>query len=436
MVAKSTTKHLTITKPADCAKIDDVNNTITVYSNIDIDSQVCLELDDIVKQANATCYCVPCVDVEKTANCNVAMPSKTITYTITVKNCGGSPLTLVSMKDTLLGDLTSKAIDNNCDTLPVSGQCSFTVNRAVQAGDPNLLINTVDVNYVNGTGQHATDNDSASVKVIHPNFTVTKSCAVDPIPVGGPATFDVAIKNTGDVNLSFTTDENSISSLPEPFIVAPGFTQNLTINVPTDGANDVNNKIKVTAVLTDKLVCPIGPIIKQRSDICHSPLGLTRTWGFWKTHCDFAKRVFACDGNAPIDLGWIQITTIQQLWGVFKAHDDRQSCLLPTDKTQKALCHARIQASVQILAAILTSKIEGGAALPMPMSTIRTILKGTNIQAINDLGSFFSDYNESNEIGETVDCHGIAQGPAKGNCYKNLGNCSTAMTNCKKTTFP
>jgi len=230
---------------------------------------------------------------------------------------------------------------------------------------------------------------------------------------------------------------SQISQIAEPFTVAAGATQTFTITIPTSGTLDVLNNITVTASLVDEPNCvQFGPPNNQHtaSDICHAPqIGITRTWGFWAQHCDFTKRVFIC-GHADIDLGWVKIvwnangTNLPKLYGIFKMHDDKNPC-----PVQGELCKARIQASVQALAAILTSRLSNGAPLPISEATIANILKGCDIKAIGDLGDLLGDFNESNDTGTALDCNGRAQGSAVGGCAKSKGNCAALGTPCNAT---
>jgi len=268
------------------------------------------------------------------------------------------------------------------------------------------------------------------VDIIHPNFTVTKTCTSEPVPAQGPATFEVVVTNTGDVNLSFTTNEAAQSSLAEPFTVGKnGASVTFTITIPAPSGGDVSNSITVTASLIGQPVCTeYTDNQKSARDICHGG-GETRTWGFWAQHCDFAKRIFYCAGE-PIDLGWVVLdpnsSGLSKLYGVFKSHSDNTAC--PKDND---LCRARIQASVQALAAILSSYLSNGAPLPVEESEIAATLGGCDINEIKDLGSLLATFNESGDSNLMLyDCDSKPQGKASGACAKRLGNCNILRTAC------
>jgi uncharacterized repeat protein (TIGR01451 family) len=393
VIAAGDSNTLTITIPGDCGSVDDVNNQIEVTANL-VPNGIKCPIPDIVKESDpAVCYCLPTIQVDKTADCDVAQPGKVITYTITIKNTGGATLTLVSVLDSLLGSLTSTAQSHGCSTLAGGAQCSFTVQREIQPGDPNQLDNTVTVLYVDSVKQEATDNATASVTVIHPDFTVTKTCAIDPIPSDANfATFNVAIHNTGDVALEFTTNEEAMSSLTEPFTVGAGQTRNLTIEKPFTGS-DVNNVIIVTANLVDDINCPIPNIVKESNPaVCTAPGLATRTPGFWKTHCVFTEHVFEeCGGS--FNLGFVTITDINDLLGFLYANKAKNT----DGSSRSALCQARIQGAFQAISALLNSCLDNGATPPKTPAQIAAILGGTDVQAIRNLAGLLDTFNNSGD---------------------------------------
>ncbi|KTB48963.1 hypothetical protein DEALK_18100 [Dehalogenimonas alkenigignens] len=129
----------------------------------------------------------------------------------------------------------------------------------------------------------------------------------------------------------------------------------------------------------------------------------TRTQGFWSTHLDFTEMIFDNytgdevdnDNVGFIDLGWRQITNINDLMGVFWANNAKNS----DGSNRSALCQARIIASNQALAALLNAAMPGGAPLPAGYSPaeIAAILGGTDIPAIKMLGSVLGAYNEDGD---------------------------------------
>ena len=121
----------------------------------------------------------------------------------------------------------------------------------------------------------------------------------------------------------------------------------------------------------------------------------TRTLGFWKTHLSFTEHVFDDYLGGYIDLGWREVTSIDELMGIFWANVAKDS----DGSKRSKLCKARVQASWQAMAAILNSSMPGGAPLPsgVTLDSIKNTLGGTNVGAIKALASQLDAYNKSGD---------------------------------------
>ena len=111
----------------------------------------------------------PDVTVDKTGPATASV-GDTITYSFTITNTGSSDspaLVLVSVNDTVLGDLTAAANAAGCGSLAVNVSCNFTADHTVSAGDPNPLVNVVDVLYnPEGFPNEIRDDDDHSVEIV------------------------------------------------------------------------------------------------------------------------------------------------------------------------------------------------------------------------------------------------------------------------------
>ena len=85
-----------------------------------------------------------------------------------------------------------------------------TFLRMIQVSDPDPVVNTVTVSYMDTFGESHTDTDTAEVDLVHPAFTVSVECLFAPVPPGEDAEFQVLITNTGDVDLIVCTDDLGI----------------------------------------------------------------------------------------------------------------------------------------------------------------------------------------------------------------------------------
>ena len=121
----------------------------------------------------------------------------------------------------------------------------------------------------------------------------------------------------------------------------------------------------------------------------------TRTLGFWKTHLEFTTLVFTDYAGNNIDLGWKNITSIEQMMGIFWADVAKNS----GGSKRNNLCKAKLQVSWQAIAAILNSSMPGGETLPAgitPESIANTLEFGTT-KEIRALGVQLDTYNNSGD---------------------------------------
>ncbi len=349
---------------------------------------------------------LPCIQVEKTVDCDISTPGQTITHHITITNCGPNTLTKMAITDTIsgVGDIIFDA-PTSCDTLDPGQSCSFDVDYLIPDSYPGLGIeNIVGVFYQDQFCQEVDANDSVTVCIIRPDFTVTKSCLTDPLEQGQSALFNITITNTGDVALDFTTNE---PELP-PFTLDPSQSTNVEVSRLFD-PDGVFNSITVDANLPDDLCFQLPcNIVKEANDRCDVEGGATRTLGFWKTHCEYTEHVFTQHCGGPFDLGWIQVADINDILGVLFANPANNS----DDSKRSALCQARVIASKQAVAALLNNCLDNGASLPKTPAEITAILGGTNKTAIKQLGELLGMYNNSGDDITIIDNDGFLFGNA------------------------
>ncbi|MHC4962529.1 MAG: COG1470 family protein [Planctomycetota bacterium] len=185
----------------------------------------------------------PCIQVTKEA-CPYSKVGDTVIYTITIENCGDVDLQILSLEDSLL------PLDPFiCSpVLPVGATCQIDVPYIVQPGDLDPLINEVTVEAVStfdGTPVSATAQ--AEVDLLQPELVVDIQCVTNDIPVpGGPettgpvpngfATFEVCVRNTGDVALDIRqSDCFQFGPLPLPPRLEPEQEECMEVVVPVDG---------------------------------------------------------------------------------------------------------------------------------------------------------------------------------------------------------
>jgi uncharacterized repeat protein (TIGR01451 family) len=292
---------------------DSVHNAINVTATVPED--YCALPNEYFASASATCYCVePCIDVTKEVDCEMTKVGDMVVYEICVTNCSvpAAPLENVTVVDDVLGDLT--VVNPYGDPFPTTLAADETVCRTftyeLQPDDDSGLdypgaehTNTVTVNGTNEAGHPAEPaSDSATVLLVHPDFTVTKVCVESPVPDGQPAEFDITITNTGDIALDLTTDETEI-----PTITSLGPDEVYTHRVSRDcvAGEVISNTITVTATIAAavndcNLPNEIGP--KSATGECECPGGTQGcTPGFWG-HPALREPICWCDRFDPNDL--------------------------------------------------------------------------------------------------------------------------------------
>jgi hypothetical protein len=173
-------------------------------------------------------------------------------------------------------------VGSTCSTvLPTGESCSVQTEYLVQPEDDDFT-NTVEVHYnPSGFPNDITDTASDSVDIVHPDFTVTKTCLIDPVPVHEPATFEIVIANTGDIPLIINTNEPQIPA--DQVLPVDGTLVYQVTKEPELGAFEVYNEVIVTATLPEEY--GLDNVLEKSDDaVCQVEELYAYTPGFWKNH--------------------------------------------------------------------------------------------------------------------------------------------------------
>jgi hypothetical protein len=191
----------------------------------------------------------PSITVTKTGP-TYSKVGDTANYSVTIKNTSSSDspdLVFDSFSDSKAGSVSVPAA---CNTLAVGASCTVSYTYTVQAGDADPLVNTATAHYhptgftndIHNSGQWSTD-------LLHPSFTLAKSCDSQPVPQGGSASFTVTLHNTGDADLVIDPDEGASNT----YSVAAGGSTTFAVTKPVPaGATSVSNTVNATATLASK----------------------------------------------------------------------------------------------------------------------------------------------------------------------------------------
>ena len=365
----------------------------------------------------------------------------TIAYRVTIYNDSPDfPLSITSVIDTKAGNLTAAVIAKCGTTLTVADgtdasgtdQCSYDYTYTVPASptptDP--LSNKVTVIGQVVGGATATKDSTWSVDLLHPGVDIAKSCKpATPVEPDTWLSFEIDTTNTGDADLRVNITD-TLLGINQTNVSLPKKAGSCEYGNASDaadgcyrieksyqiGTSDVTNTASVTAYLDPKYGdLKLGGMPNKYEDSASSTCRVqlvgdaTRTWGFWKTHGSDGDRYsspypaygytgYIAGQMLPIDLGWIQLNSIEDVFGLFwekKAHCDK-------------LTMTRLQASYQFLAAMLNDQAfqtdipnacakgkYAGMTNSQLFATMRTTLAGSNLKAIKDMMTVFSCYNEA-----------------------------------------
>ena len=117
----------------------------------------------------------PSVQVAKGCSPAGARIGDTVTFTCMITNTSSSDspnLVLLSVNDTLKGDMTAAAIAAGCQNLAPGAMCVFTYSHTITASDPDPLVNSVTVRYaVDGWPNIVTASNSCSVDITNAGCT-------------------------------------------------------------------------------------------------------------------------------------------------------------------------------------------------------------------------------------------------------------------------
>lgn len=382
-----------------------------------------------------------------------------VSYTITIANGGGSDsnLTLDSISDSLIGDLTdgthSAITSSDCPvapaTLDIGNSCTIQLTRTTQAGDPDPIPNTVTVQASDAFGNTASDNDSHSVDVVAPSIQVTKTCLNEPVEPGTSANFRIDITNTGDVDLlvGITHDTRD----PNAPAVLFGTSDSCTYDSDASdgclrieygvvaGTTPINKTVDLRATLPT-ITGLQNVLVQTAGDTCDIAESgdATRTLGFWKSHGSDGDRNYPSPVEMgytchvardhvgfPINLGWKTLQNCGEVFGIFWSNMGKQS----DGERRTQICRTKLHSSWQLMAAILNDGLSNGASVPIDPETGKSLidamvdaLSGNNRKEINRLQGMLDEYNNSGDDVSIEDADGAIIPQADPNGSRDAAN--------------
>jgi hypothetical protein len=227
---------------------DGLTNTVTLHC--ELPDGFSNELQDVSDSHSVNLF-YPKIVVTKTGDDNSKV-GDALNHSVTILNDSSADtpgLSLISFVDTLVPGVTPPS---ECDDLDPGESCTIDYSYTVQAGDPDSLVNTATAVYeVDGFGNQKSDSGSWTANLLHPSFTVAKSCTNEPVPQSGPATWDIVVTNTGDVVLDVVLTDGATGGNinVDDLGVAEARTVPVSLPGPFAGQATVSNTVNATATL-------------------------------------------------------------------------------------------------------------------------------------------------------------------------------------------
>ncbi|OGO07747.1 MAG: hypothetical protein A2Y92_03025 [Chloroflexi bacterium RBG_13_57_8] len=161
------------------------------------------------------------ITLDKSANVTMAHVGDNITYTYTVTALGNYALFNVSVIDDRLGEITDFTGDTDGDSdLDTNETWVFSANYTVDAGDPDLLVNTATATGMDNWEYDVLSTDSVSVSILKPGIALVKTAGpFENLNVGDNVTYTYTVTNTGNTPLSgilLTDDRIDVLDLIDP----------------------------------------------------------------------------------------------------------------------------------------------------------------------------------------------------------------------------
>ena len=211
----------------------------------------------------------PSIDISKSPDLQTIPLNGDATFTIDVTNNGEADLVNVTVTDPI-----TPSCDSVIGDMAVGQTVTYT---CVFEGATEDFVNVATVVGEDSVGNQVTDEDDAAVNVIAPDIEIVKSPDDQVLVFQGDATFDIAVTNTGDLDLFNVTVTDPLAPACDRVIgdLAIGATLTYTCDEPTVLA-DFTNVASVTGediegnVVTDDDDAPVN-VLAPAIDIQKTP---------------------------------------------------------------------------------------------------------------------------------------------------------------------
>jgi uncharacterized repeat protein (TIGR01451 family) len=216
---------------------------------------------EVTAQATATVTVLhPSISLTKTPSSSKVENGTLVTYTYNVTNTGDTSLT-GNVTDNTFGFIGSFVLS------PGSWK-TFTKNVALTT----TTTNTATAIGVDQLGTDVTAEASATVTVLHPSITLTKTPSSTKVENGANVTYTYNVTNTGDTSLSGNVTDDTFGFIGS-FVLSPGvwttFAKTVTLTVNTTNT--------ATAIGVDQLGTAVTAQATAFVHVIHPSISLTKT---------------------------------------------------------------------------------------------------------------------------------------------------------------
>jgi uncharacterized repeat protein (TIGR01451 family) len=202
-MAPGAEKHVTLTATAGTGACPSINNSATVSSAADVDSS-----NNSAGPVQITVDC-PDVSILKVAKDDPISAGDPAQFNITVSNLGPGTAKDVNVIDPLPAGITWSEDSSYCSISSGTLNCHWDsiddgqafqihVSGMTDAADCGSLVNTATVSASNeAEGLHDNNQSTATIHVLCPDLTATKTHDNDPVDAGDQIGFTITISNSG-----------------------------------------------------------------------------------------------------------------------------------------------------------------------------------------------------------------------------------------------
>jgi LPXTG-motif cell wall-anchored protein len=164
----------------------------------------------------------PAIGIVKTVSQEVGHVGDVVTYTYVVTNTGDTTLYNVTVDDDVMGHIG--------DIASLAPGASETLTADYTLGEVGV-VNVATAYGCDVAGKCVTDEDDATVTVIHPAIAIVKTVDPDSGVPGDVVTYTYVVTNTGDTTLyNVTVDDDIIGHIGDIASLDPGASETLTVD--------------------------------------------------------------------------------------------------------------------------------------------------------------------------------------------------------------